>query len=128
VSIVWGGGPVWGAPCGGRKGGSGPGNKGSTSTWPAEARPWWAHATRGWCRPTRDRGLNGRLTGWSRLLCWRFYPSQRIQIYSNPSKFAQSKRDFPCLRKFEIKYGFEGFEERNNFLYRNFFRFIVDFE
>jgi hypothetical protein len=31
-------------------------------------------------------------------------------------------------QKFEIKYGFEGFEERNIFFHRNFFRFDVDFE
>jgi hypothetical protein len=29
---------------------------------------------------------------------------------------------------FEIKYIFEGFEERNHFVHRNFFRFDVDFE
>jgi hypothetical protein len=28
----------------------------------------------------------------------------------------------------KIKYGFEGFDERNNFPYKNFFRFEVDFE
>jgi hypothetical protein len=32
------------------------------------------------------------------------------------------------LIKIKIKYGPEGFEERNNFLHRNFFRFGVDFE
>jgi hypothetical protein len=32
------------------------------------------------------------------------------------------------LKKIEIKYGFEGFEEENNFPYRNFFRVKVDFE
>jgi hypothetical protein len=32
------------------------------------------------------------------------------------------------LGKVEIKYGFEGFEERNNFLGRNFFRFGMDFK
>jgi hypothetical protein len=32
------------------------------------------------------------------------------------------------LRKFEIKYGFEGVEKRNIFLHRNFFRFLVDLE
>jgi hypothetical protein len=32
------------------------------------------------------------------------------------------------LGKIQVKYGFEGFEERNNFLYRNIFRFKVDFE
>jgi hypothetical protein len=44
------------------------------------------------------------------------------------SNMIWSKKDLPELKKFEIKYGFEGFEERNNFLYRNIFRFEVDFE
>jgi hypothetical protein len=30
------------------------------------------------------------------------------------------------LENFEIKYGCEGFEERNNFLHRNFFIFEID--
>jgi hypothetical protein len=30
--------------------------------------------------------------------------------------------------KFEIKYGFEGIDERNNFPYRNFSRFETEFE
>jgi hypothetical protein len=42
--------------------------------------------------------------------------------------FHLSKKDIPELKKFEIKYGFEGFDGRNNFLYRNFFRFKVDVE
>jgi hypothetical protein len=32
------------------------------------------------------------------------------------------------LKKIEIKYGCEGFEERNNFLHRKFFIFKMDFE
>jgi hypothetical protein len=32
------------------------------------------------------------------------------------------------LKNFQIKYGIEGFEERNNFLDRNFFKFEADFE
>jgi hypothetical protein len=32
------------------------------------------------------------------------------------------------LENFEVKYGFEGFDERNKFLHRNFFKFEVDFE
>jgi hypothetical protein len=32
------------------------------------------------------------------------------------------------LEKIEIKYGFEALEEGNNFLYRNFLRFGMDFE
>jgi hypothetical protein len=36
-----------------------------------------------------------------------------------------------CLTKlenFQIKYGFEGFDDRNNFLYRNFLKFEMEFE
>jgi hypothetical protein len=36
--------------------------------------------------------------------------------------------DLPKLKKIEIKYGFEGFEERNNFLHRNLFRYKMDRE
>jgi hypothetical protein len=49
----------------------------------------------------------------------------RIQILSS---FDRSKNDFPELEKFEIKYDREGFEERNNFLHRKFFRFEMKFE
>jgi hypothetical protein len=48
-----------------------------------------------------------------------------IQTHSN---FTRSKQDLPELDKFEIKYGFEGFVERKNFPYRNFFIFEMDFE
>jgi hypothetical protein len=34
----------------------------------------------------------------------------------------------PELEKLQIKYGCEGFEVRNNFPYRNFLRFEMDFE
>jgi hypothetical protein len=50
---------------------------------------------------------------------------KRIQILSS---FDRSKNDFPELKKFEIKYDREGFEERNNFLHRKFFRFEMKFE
>jgi hypothetical protein len=38
------------------------------------------------------------------------------------------KKDLSDLENFEIKYYFEGFEEENNFLHRNFYRFEMDFE
>jgi hypothetical protein len=44
------------------------------------------------------------------------------------SKFDRSKKDLPKLKKFEIKYGYEGFEEGNNFLHRNFFRLETNFK
>jgi hypothetical protein len=47
----------------------------------------------------------------------------KIQIHSS---YDRSKKDLPGLKKFRIKYGIEGFEERNNFLHRNFFIFKVD--
>jgi hypothetical protein len=49
----------------------------------------------------------------------------KIQIHPI---FDESNRDLPGLEKFQIKYGVEGFEERNNFLQRNIFKFEVDFE
>jgi uncharacterized protein YdhG (YjbR/CyaY superfamily) len=36
------------------------------------------------------------------------------------------KNDLPELEKFEIKYGYEGFEERKNIIHRNFYRFELD--
>jgi hypothetical protein len=39
-----------------------------------------------------------------------------------------SKEDLSELENFEIKYGCEGFEERNDFLYMNFFISEMDFE
>jgi hypothetical protein len=51
--------------------------------------------------------------------------SNIIQTHSNLIWF---KKDLSKLEKFEIKYNIDDFEERNNFLHRNFFRFEVDFE
>jgi hypothetical protein len=58
----------------------------------------------------------------------RFEPDSKFKWNQIPSKLDQSKKDIPMLRKFEIKYSFEGFKEMNKFLNRNFFRFRVDFE
>jgi hypothetical protein len=38
------------------------------------------------------------------------------------------KKDLSKIEKFEIKYGFEGFEEWNNFLHRNIFIFKMYLE
>jgi hypothetical protein len=51
--------------------------------------------------------------------------SNCIQIHSH---FDRSKKDIFELENFELKYSCEGFEERNNFLYKNFFRFEMGFE
>jgi hypothetical protein len=40
----------------------------------------------------------------------------------------QLKDEPAVLENFEIKYEFERFEERNNFLHRNLFKFEVNFE
>jgi hypothetical protein len=40
----------------------------------------------------------------------------------------QSKTGFILIKKIEIKYGFGGFEEMNNFLHRNLIRFEIYFE
>jgi hypothetical protein len=39
-----------------------------------------------------------------------------------------SKGDLHWLKKIEIKYGCEGFEISNNFIYRNFSEFEMEFE
>jgi hypothetical protein len=45
-----------------------------------------------------------------------------IQIISN---FGRLINDLLELKKIEIKYGSERFEEMNNFVHRNFFRFML---
>jgi hypothetical protein len=45
-----------------------------------------------------------------------------IQTSFNPN------RTLPSSKKIEIKYGFEGFNERNNFPYRNVLIFEMYFE
>jgi hypothetical protein len=40
----------------------------------------------------------------------------------------RSKDGLPELENFEIKYGFEGFEDKNNFIHKNIFILKVDFE
>jgi hypothetical protein len=51
-----------------------------------------------------------------------------IQNYSNEFELIWSKGRHPLLEIFQIKYGIEWFEERNNFPYRNYFRFGIEFE
>jgi hypothetical protein len=43
--------------------------------------------------------------------------------FQNRSNFDRLKKDLSELKKFEIKYGFELFEERNNCVHRNVFIF-----
>jgi hypothetical protein len=49
-----------------------------------------------------------------------------LNDFKNCSNFDQSKKEIPDLQKFGIKYGFEEFRGRNNFLHINFFRFEMD--
>jgi hypothetical protein len=51
-----------------------------------------------------------------------------LNLNQTHPNFILSKHDFLGIKKFKIKYGCEGFEERNNFLHHNFFRFKMDFE
>jgi hypothetical protein len=57
-----------------------------------------------------------------------------VQVHSNEFKFnpvqnfVQSKLDLPGLENFDIKFGCEVFDERDNFPYRNFSRFEIEFE
>jgi hypothetical protein len=45
----------------------------------------------------------------------------------NSLKLSPDEKDLPELEKFEIKHGWEGFWERNNFLHRNISRIEIDF-
>jgi hypothetical protein len=51
--------------------------------------------------------------------------SNKFQIIPN---FDWSKKNLLELKKFEMRYGCEWFEEGNNFLHRNLFRFEMGFE
>jgi hypothetical protein len=46
-----------------------------------------------------------------------------FQPFQINSKLFRSNQDLPELKKYELKYDCEGFDERNNFLHRKFFRF-----
>jgi hypothetical protein len=52
----------------------------------------------------------------------------RSNLFHIISNLVHSKKVLPKLKEFEIKYGFKGFEESNNFLHWNFFGFEINFE
>jgi hypothetical protein len=58
--------------------------------------------------------------------------SNRIKFISNGFKFAtnfdRSKRCLPVLKNIQIKFGLKEIQIRNNFPYRNFSRFEIEFE
>jgi hypothetical protein len=90
---------------------------------------WGNHAAGGWRQGTRH---GSRRLGALCQVLNRFKPSKSIQTRSNLFeiilKLIHSKRGLPEFKKFKIKYGFDGFAERNNFLYSNFFRLEMGFE
>jgi hypothetical protein len=51
-----------------------------------------------------------------------------LNILQTHSNLIRSKRYLLEFEEFEITYGYEGFDERNNFSYRNFSRFERKFE
>jgi hypothetical protein len=61
-----------------------------------------------------------------------FKPSQinlnEFETKSNPMKIHSIKTRLSRGSKFEIKYSFEEFVERNNFPFRNISRFEMEFE
>jgi hypothetical protein len=56
---------------------------------------------------------------------WKFDWTQLVSILS---KLWSIKKSLSFPWKNWNKYGFEGFEESNNFLHRNFFRFEMEFK
>jgi hypothetical protein len=59
---------------------------------------------------------------------WFKTVSNNFKLFLTHSNLIRSKHDLLELKNFEIKYGFEGFNENNNFPYRNFLRFEINFE
>jgi hypothetical protein len=57
------------------------------------------------------------------------WDSKQFQTDSNLLRtLTDPKGAFPCSKKLEIKYGWKGAEIRNNFPYRDFSRFEMEFE
>jgi hypothetical protein len=84
----------------------------------------------GWWKEKKER--EGEAAGWDRLQRER-EPTDRW-AWSRKSKFKTdsnltlSKTSLPGLKKSKIKYSCEVFEEGNNFIHSNFFRFKMDFK
>jgi hypothetical protein len=57
-------------------------------------------------------------------------PRLRLNVFKlvqKCSNLIRPKTDLLKLQKFELKYSFEGFDERNNFIHRNFSRLEMYF-
>jgi uncharacterized protein YdhG (YjbR/CyaY superfamily) len=65
--------------------------------------------------------------GRQRLNQIKYSNSNEFKRFQIASKLDRLKNALPELKKSEIKYNFEGFEEMNNFVHRNFLRFRTDF-
>jgi hypothetical protein len=82
----------------------------------------------------RWRGINTRAQAAQRRAAWfklglnQNQNSNETKLISNSFKFDCFKQDLLRLQKFETKYGWKVFEIRNNFNYRDFLRFKMDFE
>jgi hypothetical protein len=62
---------------------------------------------------------------------WAQDEQSNFLIYSKIFKrleLIRSKEILPMLQKFQIQYGFEYFEIRNNYPYCNFSKFRIEFE
>jgi hypothetical protein len=80
-------------------------------------------------RSCSKQGREEPLTGgyWRHNAGWWWFKFNSNVIQFD-SSFDPTKKDLSALENFEIKYGCEGFEERNSFLHRNFSRFRMDFK
>jgi hypothetical protein len=101
-----------------------------------KARGWRRRAVCAGVRTGKNRGGREATDRWGPITVLA------IQIKSNRSKtlqtnlnskqthsnFILSKLDLHKLKKFEIKYCFEGFDERNNFFQRSLSIFDMDFK
>jgi hypothetical protein len=84
---------------------------------------------------SHEIGEVGVLMGGPGALCQvlnPFKPTKSTQTHSNLFQIILnlllSKKGLIKLKIFKIKYGFEGFAERKNFLHSNFFKFEMGFE
>jgi hypothetical protein len=88
---------------------------------------WFWHKNRVW-QWGADRWARGYSAGRRDTNSNQIQNLNGFKLNSNPFKLWPIEKEPSWTRKFWNKICFEGFDERNNFTYRNFFRFQVDFE
>jgi hypothetical protein len=80
----------------------------------------------------RGEAVGAALPGRPATQCARFgfqTESNLFQMNSNlPQNLTGKKGAFPCSKKIQIKCVWKGIEIRNNFPYKNFSRFKMEFE